>query len=98
MPQHAALMFANDTFYVAFSSGDYKTMESVWAQSDQLTCTHPGWDTLIGREEVMDSWSSIMENVESVEISCSHANGYVLGDVGYVLCYEIGRASCRERV
>lgn len=88
MSEHAALLFANDAFYVAFSNGDYQAMESLWSKSPHITCIHPGWDTLLGSEEVMDSWQTIIENSERMNITCFHASAHVLGDVGYVTCYE----------
>ncbi|MHA1597729.1 MAG: nuclear transport factor 2 family protein [Alphaproteobacteria bacterium] len=88
MSEHAALLFANDAFYVAFSTGDVEAMEALWSASPQITCTHPGWDTLNGRDEVLDSWHAIMDNSDALNISCFHASAHVLGDVGYVVCYE----------
>jgi len=88
MTEHAALLFANDAFYIAFSGGDYEAMEAMWSKSPQITCIHPGWDALNGSEEVMDSWRTIMENSEKLDITCFHASAHVLGEVGYVVCYE----------
>ncbi|NQV47373.1 MAG: nuclear transport factor 2 family protein [Rhodospirillaceae bacterium] len=88
MSEHAAILFANDAFYIAFASCDYEAMETLWSESETIACIHPGWDALIGRDEVMESWGAIMENTGEMDIRCSHAKAHVFGSFGYVICYE----------
>lgn len=89
MSQHAAVLFANDAFYLAFRNRDVKAMNEVWARSDTITCIHPGWRSLSGRQSVMESWQSILANPASPDIHCRGAEAHVLEDVAYVLCYEV---------
>jgi len=89
MSQHAAVLFANDAFYVAFRNRDAAAMNEVWAKSEPVTCIHPGWQPLNGRPAVMDSWRSILDNPASPAIRCIGAEAHVVGDVAYVLCYEL---------
>ena len=51
MPEHAAVLFANDVFYLAFANQDFEAMQSIWAAKTPVTCIHPGWDVLSDRED-----------------------------------------------
>lgn len=51
---------SNEAFYRAIREGDYSAMELIWARNRRVTCTHPGWTLLSGREAVMDSWRMIL--------------------------------------
>ena len=35
-------------------------MEQVWARVAPVTCLHPGWTLLSGREAVLESWRTIL--------------------------------------
>jgi hypothetical protein len=89
MSDHAAVLFANDAFYVAFATKDVDAMKIIWAQTMPITCLHPGWELLTGRETVMDSWDGILLNDNSPEIRCQDASASVLGDTAYVVCTEV---------
>ena len=49
----AALLFANETFYRAFAERDVPLMEALWADTEPVTCLHPGWPPVEGREAVL---------------------------------------------
>jgi len=87
--EHAAVLFANDAFYLAFSSRDMTAMDEVWAQPEPVTCIHPGWSVISGRDSVMQSWRAILGNPNAPDIDCISAEAHVLGDVAYVVCYEV---------
>lgn len=89
MSDHAAVLFANDAFYVAFAAADMTAMEAAWAGSDSITCIHPGWHALYGRDAVMDSWRSILGAASAPKIRVQGARAQVMGDVAYVVCHEI---------
>ncbi len=63
-------------------------MDSIWARATGVTCIHPGWNRLEGREAVMRSWRGILANPGSPIIQCSAARVHARGDVAYVLCLE----------
>lgn len=84
----AAVLFANEAFYAAFTGRDFETMDQVWSQRESVTCIHPGWTTLAGREAVMESWRAILSNPQSPQVRVSRAAATMLGDVAYVVCYE----------
>ena len=82
----AQLLFANDAFYLTFAEGDFATMDRLWAERFPVSCIHPGWEPLFGREAVMNSWESILENPPQAK--ASNPEAFVCGDLGYVVCFE----------
>ncbi|MBI1263036.1 MAG: DUF4440 domain-containing protein [Rhizobiales bacterium] len=84
----AALLFANETFYRAFASKDVTLMSAVWADEEPVTCLHPGWPPLEGRETVLQSWHAILTNPSSPDMACMGARPGIHGDIGLVICYE----------
>lgn len=93
MSQEAAILFANETFYEAFQARDLATMEQLWAEDLPVACIHPGWQALTTREAVMESWSSILTNPDSPQVSCRNAQAFQSAETAFVICYEvIGRS------
>jgi limonene-1,2-epoxide hydrolase len=82
------LVFVNDSFYHTFASRDLAAMDQLWARDSDVTCIHPGWAALHGRDQVMAGWRSIMETPASPGISPYNARAHVLGDSAFVVCYE----------
>jgi len=89
MSESAKLLFANDAFYTAFANRDPAAMENLWAQRAPVTCIHPGWQALVSREAVLDSWRAILANPRAPQIVCRGPNAFVQGEVGLVVCYEV---------
>ncbi len=46
---------ANSRFYRAVEDLDLPAMESLWQHDGWVRCIHPGWDALIGWEQVRAS-------------------------------------------
>ena len=88
MTEHAAVLFANDAFYVAFAARDTDAMDAVWARRAPITCIHPGWHPLSGRDAVLDSWHAILGGPNPPEIACVEPTAHVHGETAVVLCYE----------
>jgi hypothetical protein len=89
MSDHVAVVFANDAFYLAFAGKDMDAMEAVWAEQTPVTCIHPGWPPITGRDEVMASWRAILSGPMPPNISCEYPEAHVLGDIAYVICHEV---------
>ncbi len=54
-----------------------------------MTCIHPGWDVLAGRDLVLESWTRILGG-EPPDVRCTSAEGHVLSaDVALVTCHEV---------
>jgi ketosteroid isomerase-like protein len=88
MTETTVVLFANEAFYAAFAARDMPAMEDVWWHGDDITCIHPGWPPLFGREHVLGSWQAILSNEDSPRIACRNASAYISGDTAYVICYE----------
>lgn len=86
-------MAANQRFYEAFAAADYAAMDELWAKVAPVTCVHPGWTPLVGRDAVMESWAAILESATPGELSHADAEAFVGADMAYVVCSEtIGEA------
>ena len=80
------LLRANREFYRAFASGDFVAMDRLWSEQGGVTCVHPGWDALRGRERVMASWRGILRR--AVPVSARQEVVTLVGEVGVVVCVE----------
>lgn len=96
----AEVLSANEAFYAAFARRDVEAMESLWSSRIDLACVHPGWDALVGRREVLQSWRAILSSPEAPEVECMAAVAHVVGDVAYVVCNEVlpGAELCATNV
>ena len=83
-----AILTANAAYYRAFATGDVTTMTRVWAD-DGVSCVHPGWPPLVGRDDVIESYRGILTNQNRVRITHQDDVAIVTGDEGRVLCIEI---------
>lgn len=91
MREEAAILFANEALYQAFADGDYPAMRALWAEQAGVSCIHPGWEPLFGREAVLESWRAIL--ADPPPIHCSNARVEVLGSSALVLCFETIRGN-----
>jgi len=89
MPEHAAVLFANDAFYLAFCNRDLDAMDAIWARETPVTCIHPGWDPLSDRDEVMESWEAILTSPTATHIACRNPTVRVFGEFACVICNEV---------
>ena len=84
------LLAANLAFYSAFESRDIAAMDALWSQRVPVSCVHPGWPALIGREQVMESWQRLLANPSSPAIQCHDGVAQLHGDsYAFVLCTEL---------
>jgi len=84
-----ALLAANRSFYDAFGNRDMTTMDALWSRNVSVACIHPGWDVLIGRDDVIESWRRIMANPAQPRITCCDEVPMIAGPVGIVVCHEV---------
>ncbi|MEE4298139.1 MAG: nuclear transport factor 2 family protein [Pseudomonadales bacterium] len=81
-------LFANDAFYVAFAAGDADAMDRLWARTHAVSCIHPGWPALLGRDAVMDSWRRILANPDAPAVRMHNARAVLVERLANVICYE----------
>jgi hypothetical protein len=89
MSDHAAVLFANDAFYLAVAGRDIAAMGDVWAETTPVCCLHPGWPPLVEREDILESWRRILENSQQPSIDVFGATVRLVSDCAIVLCYEV---------
>ena len=83
------VLAANAAFYAAFASRDEAAMDALWSRRVPVTCIHPGWNVLAGREMVMESWEAILSNPGQPRIVGGGAQVQVLGETAIVTCREL---------
>ena len=85
----AAVLAANDAFYQVFNHKDSALMDSLWAASAQVTCIHPGWNLLQGRDAVLESWRNILNNPNQPRIVTGGATASIFDTLAIVICREL---------
>ena len=80
---------ANQAFYRAFNNKEPAAMDALWASSSEVACIHPGWNALLGRDEVLSSWHNILANPNQPRIVIGGAQVVFAGGVAIVLCREL---------
>ena len=83
-----AVLAANEAFYRSFAGRDFDRMDGLWATGVFVTCIHPGWGVVRGRDAVIASWRSILTSPSSPRVVCANAMAYPVGDSAYVICEE----------
>ena len=85
-----AVAAANAELYAAFEAGDLDRMAAVWDDDPTaaITCVHPGWPLLRGRDRVLRSWAVIMANTTYIQFFLTDVAVIVDGDLAVVTCDE----------
>lgn len=83
------VLAANAAFYAAFAGRDFAAMDRLWARTSAVSCVHPGWNLLSGREAVMASWQAILANPAQARVVGGGANTQLFGSVAIVTCREL---------
>ncbi len=88
MSDERAVLASNQAFYDAFAARDTETMDALWARRAPVTCVHPGWQALRGRDAVLASWRGILQGPNPPDIDCADATAHLLGETAFVICTE----------
>ena len=88
MRDEQLVLVANQAFYDAFARRDVAAMEALWARRAPVTCVHPGWQALRGREAVLASWRGILQGPNPPDIGCAAPTAHLLGEAAFVVCTE----------
>jgi len=81
------LLAANAAYYRAFAEGDVAGMNRLWAD-DGVSCVHPGWPTLLGRQPVLDSYRNILGNPQQERVEHRDDIAILGAAEGRVHCIE----------
>jgi ketosteroid isomerase-like protein len=84
----AEVLAANLAFYSALEELDLAKMNPLWWHEDWVSCVHPGWDLLLGWEDVQESWGNIFRSTKQMRVTVTRPLVHVQGDVGWVCCLE----------
>ena len=93
-----AVVEANQSFYRAIESLDNADMEAVWDPDPSVTCVHPGWPLMAGREQVLQSWSTIFDNTMVMQFTVRESSVRLAGGWAWVVCTESLRSVVNGRV
>lgn len=89
MTDRDAVLAQNRAFYRAFNRRDYPAMDALWATGLPVSCVHPGWAILFGREAVMDAWEDVLGAPSGPTIQPRNERVSLYGDTALVLCEEV---------
>lgn len=84
----AEVLTHNRAFYDAFEALDLVAMESVWASAGTVSCIHPGWAVVVGRDQVLASWAGIFKGTEAIRFQLHDARAFVNAAVAWVVLVE----------
>jgi ketosteroid isomerase-like protein len=87
MSEEAAILAANAAYYHAFTSADFAAMSRIWAD-DGVSCVHPGWPVLLGRQAILESYRQILRNPDQERIEPRNETVMAAGDEARVFCVE----------
>lgn len=88
LPPVLQVLEAQRAFYDAFESRSMDAMDAAWEHSDDVLCTHPGWQTLVGWPKVRASWAALLANNEHLQFIVTDEHVTVRGDMAYVRVQE----------
>lgn len=85
----SAVQIANERFYRAMENADSQAMADVWLQADWVKCVHPGWDLIVGWDNVQEGWEQIFAGKSGMRIAPAEVEITVEGNFAMVSCYEV---------
>jgi ketosteroid isomerase-like protein len=88
MGDNDAILAANAAYYRAFTAGDFAAMTRIWGE-EGVSCVHPGWPVLVGRDDILESYRSILASRTRARITHQDETVILSGDEARVLCVEI---------
>ena len=88
MEPEQKILFANESFYQAFSAGDFQSMVDLWSKDHPLICIHPGHEPLLERDEIMISWNAILKQGGTQGICFQEPRVSFYVSTALVTCYE----------
>ncbi len=89
MTDRDTLLALNQAFYRAFTNRDVAAMEALWAETLPISCIHPGWTALFGREAVLTSWRDVLNSPNGVTVQARNERVTLHNDTALVVCEEM---------
>jgi ketosteroid isomerase-like protein len=88
MTRKDSLLYQNARFYEAFERSSIGMMEEIWSDSPSVSCIHPGWTVVEGRQAVLESWERIFESDVRMKVTLRNVRAEVFGNIGVVVLQE----------
>ena len=82
------VLAANRAFFQALESLDLAKMEAIWWHEDWVQSLHPGWNLIVGWDEVRESWANIFRSTLRMRVAISPPLVHVVGDAAWVTCRQ----------
>lgn len=82
------IIAANRAFYEALQKLSADEMSDLWWHEEWASCLHPGWDLILGWEDIQESWANIFRSTAQMLVSITRPIVHVHGDVGWISCIE----------
>ena len=84
MTDRDTLLALNQAFYRAFTNRDAAAMEALWAETLPVSCIHPGWTALFGRDAVLTSWRDVLRAPGGIIVEARNERVTLHGDTALV--------------
>lgn len=84
----ADVLAANERFYTAFKNRSALAMDAIWSTERAVSCIHPNWAPLAGREAVLASWFAILGSTETPQVAFVEPRALIRDGMAVVLCIE----------
>ena len=88
MSDKKEILKVNEGFYTALATRDIDAMEKVWLATEKAGCVHPGWAIVRNWKTIMQSWKSIFNPEDQVDIKLSDMSLEISGDMAWVSCIQ----------
>ena len=75
---------ANAAYYDAFERKDFTTMASLWEPGERTVCTHPGWPPIHGTDAILQSYASIFNGTQTLQVILTNELVVAESDLAYV--------------
>ena len=79
---------ANERFYRALENADLAEMDALWLHTDWVKCVHPGWELLLGWENVRETWARIFSNKTGLRVTATDVRIILEDNFAWVSCAE----------
>ena len=84
MNRQALASAANDAYYDAFERKDFGALAALWERSDRTVCTHPGWPTITGTDQILQSYAGIFNGTQTLQFILTNELVVAEGTLAYI--------------
>jgi ketosteroid isomerase-like protein len=78
----------NARYYRAFEAGDLDAMSELWERSTRAMCTHPGWTTLHGWQQIAASYFAMFQQPSGLQFVLTGQRVAINGDTAWLAVDE----------